>query len=93
MIYSYFKWCSTKTNFPFVFLPQYVAPSFDNLIKVLPTPLKAKSTMDESLCFSLSWGNFVYNVKKSNVATIDLTGFFYLCYWVIEWWGKDFLRP
>ena len=80
MIYSYFKWCSTKTKFPLVFLPQYAAPLFDNLIKVLPTPLKAKSTMDESLCFSLSRVNFVYNVKKSYVATIDLIRFFYLCY-------------
>ena len=77
MIYSCFKRCSTKPSPPFVLLTQYVAPLLDNLIKVLSHPLKAKSVMDESLDFSLSYGSFVYNVETSYVA-IDLVHFFYL---------------
>ena len=59
----------------FVLLPKYAIPWWDNLIKVLSPTLKAKSTMDESLDFSLSRGSFMYNVEKSYVA-IDLARFF-----------------
>ena len=72
MIYSCFKCCFTKSKSRFCFLPQYAEPLLDNLIKVLSPPLKRKSTISESLDFSLSWGSFVYNAEKSYFA-IDLT--------------------
>ena len=69
----------------------YDVPLWDNLIKVLCPSLKVKSTMDESLLFSLSWDSFTYNVEKSYVA-IDLGGFSYLCYLMTKWWGQNFVR-
>ena len=43
-------------------------------MKALSSPLKAKSTMDESLHFSFSWESFVYNVEETDVE-IDLARF------------------
>ena len=37
-------------------------------MKVFSSPLKANSTMDGSLDFSLSWGTFVCNLEMSYVA-------------------------
>ena len=48
-----------KPSPTFAFLPKYGVPWWDNLIKVLSPTLKAKSTMDESLDFSLSRGSFI----------------------------------
>ena len=53
-------------------------------------PLKAQSSMVESLDFSLSWGSFVYNVKKSFLA-IDLARFLFMLFsdWIM---GSEFCK-
>ena len=43
-----------KPSQHFVFFPQFAAPLLDTVIKGFSPPLKTKSTMDESLNFSLS---------------------------------------
>ena len=52
-----------KSSASYVFFTQYGVPLLNNQIKILSSPLKAK--MNENLDFSLSWGSFVYYVKKS----------------------------
>ena len=64
-----------ENQVPFLFSSPSMLHHYDNLIKVLSTPLKAKLTMDESLYFKLWWGIFVYNVEKSYVP-IDVAPFF-----------------
>ena len=86
MGYSCFKWRFTKTKFPFVLFPKYAAQLLDYLITVFSPPLKAKSTMDESL-----WGSSEHNVEKAYVPE-DFTRFFYLCCLKIKWWGQNFVR-
>ena len=71
-----------KSSSPFIFFPQYAVPLLDNVIKTLPSHLKAKLTVDESLDFSLSWVSFVCNVWKSY--ELDLTHYF-LFLLFIEW--------
>ena len=63
-----------KLSPTFVFFLQNVVTLLDNPMKVFSSPLKANSTMDRSLDFSLSWGTFVCDLEVSYVA-IDFARF------------------
>ena len=78
---------------PFVFFFLYAALLWDNLIKYLYPPLKAKSRKNESLDFSLSFSTFVYDVEKSYVSCNRFDTLFDWFYLMIEWWGQNFVRP
>ena len=65
MIYSNFEWCSTILGWPSSFLTLKCCVICWRFIKFLFSPLNTKSMIEESLCFSFSWGKFLYKVEKS----------------------------